>query len=155
MLSAGNSPPRRRGSAPAALLLGSMLALGPAGCGSASPSTADSTNNLPLFNFSNVDINGVFITDIKVTITGSLISIVDWTLPSDDVEIYVTDTTCNTTLARVVRQSCTLLGQTSTTTAKPKQLTMNISPGIYRVFVANFGPASAESGTLQISLKGH
>ena len=133
--------------------------VGTLGCGSASPTggatpTPNSTN-LPLITFSNVDINGVFISDIKVTLTGTLNAVADWTLASNDIEIYVTDPTCNETLARVVRQSCTLLGSTDNPTAKPKRLTMNISPGIYRVFVANFGPAGAESGTLQISLQGH
>jgi hypothetical protein len=113
------------------------------------------TTNLPPLNFTNVEINGVFITDIKVTVTGTLIAVVDWALASNDIEIYVTNPTCNETLARVVRQSCTLLGSTDSPTAKPKRLTMNISPGIYRVFVANFGPAGAESGTLQISLPAH
>jgi hypothetical protein len=113
------------------------------------------TTNLPPLNFSNVEINGVFISDVKVTVTGTLIAVVDWTLASNDIEIYVTDPTCNETLARVVRQSCTLLGSTDSPTAKPKRLTMNISPGVYRVYVANFGPAGAESGTLQISLLEH
>jgi hypothetical protein len=133
--------------------------LGGLGCGSSSPTPVSTptpnTTNLPPLNFSNVEINGVFISDVKVTVTGTLIAVVDWTLASNDIEIYVTDPTCNETLARVVRQSCTLLGSTDSPTAKPKRLTMNISPGVYRVYVANFGPAGAESGTLQISLLGH
>jgi hypothetical protein len=150
---------RRAGKsfAPLARLLWSTLVWGAVGCGNASPTSAPTPNtmNLPPINFNNVAINGVFISDIKVTVTGTLIAIADWTLASNDIEIYVTDPTCNETLARVVRQSCTLLGRTDSPTAKPKRLTMNISPGIYRIFVANFGPAGAESGTVQISLQGH
>jgi hypothetical protein len=124
------------------------------GCGSTS-SSPDTTNNLPIFTFSNVDINATFLTDVKVTVTGTLVAEVDWSFPANDIEIYVTDTTCTYILAREVRQFCTLLGQTNTPTAKPKILTTNIHPAIYRVFVANFGPAGADSGTLQISLRGH
>jgi hypothetical protein len=145
-----------RGSRPAAYLLCSTLVLGASGCGSGSATMpTPNTNNLPPLSFSNVEINGLFITDVKVTITGTMIAVVDWTLASNDIEVYVTDPTCNETLAPVVRQSCTLLGSTNNPTEKPKRLTMNISPGIYRVFVANFGPAGAESGTVQISLQGH
>ncbi|HKC11436.1 MAG TPA: hypothetical protein VKI41_05200, partial [Vicinamibacteria bacterium] len=57
------------------------------------------TTNLPPLNFTNVGINGVYITDIKVTVTGSLIAVVDWSLASNDIEIFVTNPTCNETLA--------------------------------------------------------
>jgi hypothetical protein len=143
-----------KSSLPVAYLLCSTLVWGASACGSASP-TMPNTTNLPPLNYTGIGINGVFVTDIKVTVTGTLIAIVDWSLSSDDIEVYVTNPTCNETLAGVVRQSCTLLGSTNNPTEKPKRLTMSISPGIYRVYVANFGPAGVESGTVQISLQGH
>src|SRR5258708_858839 len=152
----GSAGRPQKSSPPAAYLLCSTLVLATSGCGSGSPTMpTPNTTNLPPLNFTNVGINGVYITDIKVTVTGSLIAVVDWSLASNDIEIFVTNPTCNETLAGVVRQSCTLLGSTNNPTEKPKRLTMNISPGIYRLFVANFGPAGAESGTAQISLLGH
>jgi hypothetical protein len=134
--------------------VGFVLSWGVLGCGSTLTSP-DTTNNLPIFTLTNIDINGTFLTDVKVTVTGTLLAEVDWSFPANDIEIFVTDTTCTYTRAREVRQFCTLLGQTSTPAAKPKILTMSIHPAIYRVFVANFGPVGPDSGTLQISLRGH
>jgi hypothetical protein len=76
----------------------------------------------------------------------------DWTYTADDVDVYVTDMSYDRAEARLVRQFCTLLGKANTYGVKPKQLTMNVTPATYRVFIANFGPTAAESGTLQVSL---
>ena len=149
-----SGPTPGRGLTPRVPLLGLILLFGPGGCGSPT-SSPDTTNNLPLITFNSVDVDATFLTDINVTITGTLVASADWTQAANDIEIYVTNTTCNYTLAVEVRQFCTLLGKTNDPTAKPKILSMNITPGIYRVFVANFGPAGPESGTLQISLRGH
>jgi hypothetical protein len=94
----------------------------------------------------------VFSTDVNVTLSGSMSVVADWSFSTDDVDIYVTDLSCNNTEARLVRQFCTLLAKADTYGVKPKRLTLNVSPGPYRVFVANFGPTAAESGTLQISI---
>jgi hypothetical protein len=128
------------------------------GCGgSSSPSpvptpTPNLTTTLPTVSFSNLDINGAFSTDVNVTVSGSITVVGDWTLATDDVDVYVTDTSCDKTEARLVRQFCTLLGKADTYGVKPKRLTMSVTPAMYRVFVANFGPTAAESGTLQISI---
>jgi hypothetical protein len=135
-----------------------VMGLGFVGCGgSSSPSpvstpTPNLTTTLPTVSFSNLDINGVFSTDVNVTVSGSITVVGDWTLATDDVDVYVTDTSCDKTEARLVRQFCTLLGKADTYKVKPKRLTMNVTPAMYRVFVANFGPTAAESGTLQISI---
>jgi hypothetical protein len=141
-------------------LLGLTLLLGLsfAGCGGTSNPTPVSTptpnltTTLPPVSFSNVDVTGVFSTDINVSVNSSMTVVGDWTFATDDVDIYVTDLSCNEREARLVRQFCTLLGKADTYGVKPKRLTMNVTPATYRVFIANFGPTAAESGTLQISL---
>jgi hypothetical protein len=135
-----------------------LLGLGVAGCGGSSPTQVPTpvptpiTTTLPPISFSNVDVTGVFSTDVNVTVNGSMTVIADWTFSTNDVDIYVTDLSCNNTEARLVRQFCTLLGKADTYGVKPKRLTMNVTPAPYRVWIANFGPAAAESGTLQISI---
>lgn len=136
-----------------ALVLGLVVA----GCGSSGPSpvptpTPNLTTTLPTVSFSNLDINGAFSTDVNVTVSGSMTVVGDWTYTTDDVDVYVTDTSCDKTEARLVRQFCTFLGKADTYGVKPKRLTMNVAPATYRVFIANFGPTAAESGTLQISI---
>src|SRR5258708_32440187 len=110
----GSAGRPQKSSLPAAYLLCSTLVLATSGCGSGSPTMpTPNTTNLPPLNFTNVGINGVYITDIKVTVTGSLIAVVDWSLASNDIDIFVTNPTCNETLAGAVRQPRTPLGSTN------------------------------------------
>jgi hypothetical protein len=135
-----------------------VLGLGFAGCGgSSSPSpvptpTPNLTTTLPAVSFSNVDINGAFSTDVNLTVSGSMTVVADWTYTTDDVDVYVTDMSCDRAEARLAGQFCTLLGKADTYGVKPKRLTMNVTPATYRVFIANFGLTAAESATLQISI---
>ena len=42
------------------------------------------------------------------------------------------------------------MGHTTSSTAKPELLTLAVTQGTYRVWIANFGPGS-ESGTLRLT----
>jgi hypothetical protein len=73
---------------------------------------------------------------------------VDWTFPSNNVNVYVTSTSC--TIQAFF--SCTYVAKADTPTAKPERVAFTVTAaGNYRFWVVNFGPA-AESGTLEIAI---
>jgi len=75
---------------------------------------------------------------------------VDWTFPSNDVDMYVTSTSCTT--QAFVQETCTYVARADTPTAKPERVAFTVTAaGNYRFWVVNFGPA-AESGTLEIAI---
>src|SRR5262245_26735650 len=85
--------------------------------------------------------------DFTVGVTGTMGATLDWTFSFNDLDIVVTSTSC------FVLITCSPIGEASSETAKPERLTVNVTPGSIRVWVANFGPG-AESGTLSLSVTG-
>jgi hypothetical protein len=116
--------------------------------GGGGPTTV--TTTLPTFTFNSVPPGVVVFTDVSVNGSGTLSATADWTFASSDVDIYVTAPTCAATNVTNLQTSCTAIGRTTATTVKPERLTVNVSQGNYRLWIANFGP-STESGTLQAS----
>ena len=118
------------------------------GGGNTTPTTV--TNTLPTFTFNSVPPGVVVFTDVSVNGSGTLSATADWTFASSDVDIYVTAPTCAATNTNNLQSGCTAIGRTTSGTAKPERLTVNVAQGNYRLWIANFGP-STESGTLQAS----
>lgn len=116
--------------------------------GTQPPSTV--TNTLPTFTFNSVPPGVAVFTDVTISGTGTMSLTADWTFSSSDIDLYVTSTACAATNVTNLQSSCTAIGRTTATATKPERLTVNVSQGSYRLWVANFGP-STESGTLQAS----
>jgi hypothetical protein len=116
--------------------------------GSSGPTTV--TTTLPTFTFSNVPPGVVVFTDVSVNGSGTLSATADWTFASSDIDIFVTATSCAATSVVNLQSGCAALGLTTSTATKPERLTVNVAQGNYRLWIANFGPAT-ESGTLQAS----
>jgi hypothetical protein len=129
------------------------LAAGLAACGggTTTPDTDTSTvtTTLPTQPFANLPAGAVAFAEITINGTGSLTGTADWTFASNDIDVYVTAPSCRATDI-VELTGCQAVGRTTAVTTKPERLTVNVTQGNYRVWVANFGP-SAESGTLQMT----
>lgn len=89
---------------------------------------------------------------VEITVTGTGAGTVDataqWTLATNDIDLYLTDRNCNAT-SFVTLASCTVLAQANAVTTKPEVINQQLSAGVYRLFVHNFGPGS-DGGTLVI-----
>jgi hypothetical protein len=138
--------------------LGMGLALGLAGCGGDSgtgpdPTPTTVTTTLPTFTFTSLRPGQVRYTDVQINVTGSLSATLDWTFASNDLDIYVTSTSCSVSTTTGIQTLCTAIGRTTSTSSKPERLTVNVTPGNLRVWAANFGPSS-ESGTLSLTATG-
>lgn len=112
------------------------------------PSTV--TTTLPTFTFQNVGAGTLAFTDVTVNGTGTLSGTADWTFAANDLDIYATATSCSATNVNNLQSGCAAIGRTTSVSSKPERLTVNVSAGSYRLWIANFGPG-AESGTLQLS----
>lgn len=142
------------GKARAALLLAAMAIVLPScdGGGGGGTTTGPPTPTrivLGTLSFSLGVEEGAF-ADATITGSGSgtLDATANWTFASNDVDIYITNTSC----ANVFLGSCPFLAKADSTTAKPERVTLNVSAGnTYRVWVVNFGPGT-ESGTLEVGL---
>jgi hypothetical protein len=110
------------------------------------PSTV--TTTLPTFTFNSVPPGVVVFTDVSVTGSGTLSVTADWTFSSSDIDVYVTATSCGATNVNNLQSGCSAIGRTTATATKPERLSVAVTQGNYRLWVANFGP-STESGTLQ------
>ena len=134
-----------------------VMVLGLAACGGGSSPTTPGPQPTPppqpvqfTLNFAPLVSNGAKFTDLQINGNATLAATADWTFASNDVDIYVTSTSCNAPNAEDLsagRGGCTILGKADSTSAKPERLTMNVSQGITRVWAANFG-ATTESGQL-------
>jgi hypothetical protein len=108
------------------------------------------TTTLPTFTFNSVPPGVVVFTDVTISGTGTMSLIADWTFSSSDIDVYVTNTSCAASNTNNLQSGCSAIGRTTATATKPERLTVNVSAGNYRLWIANFGP-STESGTLQAS----
>jgi hypothetical protein len=144
-----------------ALALSAILGLGACGGNNSTPTPVPTPtptptpapSPLPTFTFTGLAQNQAVPTDVNVTENSVLSAVADWTLASDDIDIVFTDASCNRTDARTIVQGfCTVSARTNSFTNKPERLSADVSPGIVRVYVLNWGP-STESGTLQLTLQ--
>ena len=81
--------------------------------------------------------------------TATVDATVEWTLATNDVDVYVTNTSC--TFEMVAATACAYTAKADSTTAKPERLSFSTSSGNYRFWIVNFGPTN-ESGTLEVGL---
>jgi hypothetical protein len=129
-----------------------FVAVGLAACGggTTSPDTESQlTTSLPTQPFSNLAPFEVGFAEVTINGAGTLTSTADWTFATNDIDVYVTPPSCRAADVAELA-NCTIVGRTTAVTTKPEQLTVIVSRGNYRVWVANFGP-SAESGTLRMT----
>ena len=134
------------------LLAVALVAMSLAACGggTTSPDTASQvTTSLPTQPFSNLAPFEVGFAEVTINGTGTLSSTADWTFATNDIDIYVTPPSCRAADGAELA-GCTIVGRTTAVTTKPEQLSVLVSRGNYRVWVANFGP-SAETGTLRMA----
>ena len=122
----------------------------PSNSGGSNPPPSTVTTTLPTFTFNSVPPSVVVFTDVAINGTGTLSLTADWTFASSDIDVYVTATSCAATNITNLQSSCAAIGRTVSTAAKPERLTVPVAQGNYRLWIANFGPAT-ESGTLQAS----
>jgi hypothetical protein len=84
------------------------------------------------------------------TEAGSLDATVDWTLASDDIDVYLTQGSCDVNTFGTT--ACPVLGYSESTTAKPEQAHVaSAAAGTYTIFVNNLGP-NDESVSYQVVL---
>jgi hypothetical protein len=121
---------------------------GSSNTGNSNPPPSTVTTTLPTFTFNSVPPGVVVFTDVAINGTGTLSLTADWTFSSSDIDVYVTATSCGATNINNLQSGCAAVGRTTATAVKPERLTVNVSQGNYRLWIANFGP-STESGTLQ------
>ena len=134
------------------LLAVALVAMGLAACGNGTTSPdpeSQVTTSLPTQPFSNLAPFEVGFAEVTINGEGTLTSTADWTFVTNDIDIYVTPPSCRAADVAELA-SCPVVGRTTAVTTKPEQLSVLVSRGNYRVWVANFGP-SAESGTLRMT----
>jgi len=137
---------------PLALVAVVVLVTGITACGggtTAPDNDTPVTTSLPTQPFNNLGLFEVGFAEVTINGSGLLTSIADWTFASNDIDVYVTAPSCRATDV-VELANCQVVGRTTAVTTKPETLTVNVTPGNYRVWVANFGP-SAETGTLRMT----
>lgn len=88
----------------------------------------------------------------STTATGTLGVTVDWTFPSNDVDIFIVRGTAPCTLTTFNNRTCGFIATSESTTQKPEKLSINnLAAGAYTLYVGNFG-SSDESVAWQIVL---
>lgn len=133
------------------LLAGVLGALLPA-CGSNGTGPDDDTQVLPPQNFS-MGVGQAQFADVDVFETVDFEAQADWGSASNDLDIYITSTSCvNVNAQQLLAGVCAVFARAVSTNTKPERAVFTANTGRYRVWVANFGPGS-ESGTLRVTLR--
>lgn len=136
-----------------AVIAVTVLGAGLSACGGGTTSPDDTTSTvtttLPTQPFANLPAGAVAFAEVTINGTGVLTGTADWTFASNDIDVYVTSPSCRAGDILELA-NCQAVGRTTAVTTKPERLTVNVTQGNYRVWVANFGPSS-ESGTLQMT----
>ena len=131
----------------AAMLMAAVLP----GCGDG-VTDPDDDQELPPQNFS-MGVNAAQFVDIDIFESVTFEATADWGSSANDLDIYVTSTSCSGVTAQQLFQgACSTFATATSRTQKPERVTFSASSGRYRVWVANFGPGS-ESGTLRVVLR--
>jgi hypothetical protein len=81
----------------------------------------------------------IFLRDVATTETGTFDITVDWTFPTNDVDVALIRGRCS--FEQLIADQCVFIDMTSSVTRKPEQIRVtNQPPGQYTVAIANFGP---------------
>ena len=81
----------------------------------------------------------VYLDDVATTESGSFDITVDWTFPTNDVDVALIRGICS--FEQLVADQCLFIDMTTSVTRKPEQLHIpNQPPGQYTLLIANFGP---------------
>jgi hypothetical protein len=81
---------------------------------------------------------------------GTLDATVDWTVASNDIDVYLERGEC--TCAMALADACQDVASSESTTAKPEKLTVtNLSAGSYTLVIGNAGPGR-ESSSYEVGL---
>jgi hypothetical protein len=147
MMSRPRRSTTRLASAAAAAL---ALVIGSAGCGSSSavnfpPKVTTSVVFESEVPFENLQRFQVVTNDFTVP-AGNLQITVDWSSPTDDLDIVLSNPACDT--LAFAAGVCKVLGS-ERTNVKPARLSMATTATAYRLFVVNLGP-HVESGTVVV-----
>jgi len=81
--------------------------------------------------------------------SGTLEATVEWTLATNDVDIYVTTDACSEQTFALFQ--CTFLASADSATTKPEHVSLSVTAGAYRVWVVNLGPTE-EAGTVEVAI---
>lgn len=142
-----------------AAILSCLASVGLSGCGAAggnllpAATTRTPTRSVISQRGWQLSPNQTLMIDLSVTDVGSTVTIdatVEWTYASNDVDLYVTNTSC--TIEMLSAGSCAYTAHADSATAKPEKLTFTVTTaGSHRFWIVNFGP-NAESGTLEVGM---
>lgn len=114
-------------------------------------------NTLPTITFTGLDRGEAQAINLSISPTAGVAEIVaDWTFATNDIDIFVTNSGCVTSLYNTLffqTGGCTSLAR-GTSTSKPERLTTGtLSPGDYKVYVGSSGISrTGESGTVSITI---
>lgn len=141
----------RKGLLFAALLAPALLH---PGCGGTNPLTGEREPERSIIAEEEWTLEPFHALSLDIRITGLGSGTVDataeWTLASDDVNLYVTAPAC--TLEMLAMERCSYKARAESPTAKPERVSFDVSGGdTYRFWVVNFGP-QREAGTLVVGL---
>ena len=133
-----------------ALVLGLGMEVTVTGCGGGG--SLLTPTNVVVFQheaqFTGLERFHLFADDFTVTDSGQLRITVDWTSPSDDLDLTLSNPACDA--AAIVAHACKVFA-TEVSNLKPAQITMATTATAYRLFVLNRGPQT-ESGTITVSV---
>ena len=145
---------RRVGALAGALAL--VVGLTACGGGGSSTSATPPVTNPPApvrsvignFTFSLGSIALAQPVEVTVSGNGTMDATVQWTFAGNDVDLYLTDRSCNATSIFNLG-NCNVMSRADSFTNKPEVIRQTLSTGVYRLWVYNDGPGS-ESGTLVV-----
>jgi hypothetical protein len=125
------------------------LTLSLTGCGGKSPTTPSSppatlapapVTTVVAQGSSSLNAETVAPVVFTTSTTGTLDMTVDWTFPSNDVDIFLARGSTPCTLATFNDRTCGFIATEESTTMKPAKLrAASLAPGTYSLYVANFG----------------
>ena len=73
------------------------------------------------------------------TASGTVGVLMDWTLPANDIDIYLGRGTAPCSLEQINSVQCPWVGSAESKTAKPERLSVpNLAAGPYILYIANF-----------------
>ena len=98
--------------------------------------------------FSDLDRFHSTIADFTVPSPGTLEITVDWTLPTDDLDLVLSNPACDA--VAFAAGACKVLAS-ERSNLKPARLIMTTTATSYRLFVVNLGP-ERESGTVAVKV---
>ena len=100
-----------------------------------------------------LDVLEFLMTDISITGSGGTATVdatVEWTFATNDVDLYVTNTSC--TVEMLILDGCAYVARANSATAKPERVSFSVSAATsYRFWILNFGP-TRESGTFEVAM---